>query len=138
MANYVLRRVAQEYAWNYKFEGPLPTMAILARARGVQAALDRFAELRKSGELQGQQAEQSLNQLGYSLLYSEHEKDAIAVFQRNVQEFPQSSNAYDSLGEAYAKVGDKELAITNYEKSLHLDPKNKNAVERLKKLRETK
>lgn len=138
VADYVLRRVAQEYAWNYKFEEPPPTMGILARARGVQAALDHYAELRKSGELQGQQAEQSLNQLGYSLLYSGHEKDAITVFYRNVQEFPQSSNTYDSLGEAYAKVGEKDLAIANYEKSLELNPKNQNAAERLKKLRETK
>lgn len=42
---------------------------------------------------------------------------------------------YDSLGEAYAKVGQKDLAIQNYEKSLQLDPKNQNAVERLKKLK---
>lgn len=135
VANYVLRRVAQEYAWNYKFDGDIPTLGIIARARGVQSALDRYAELKKNAELQGERAEASLNELGYSLLYSGHEKDAITVFQRNVQEFPQSSNVYDSLGEAYAKVGEKDLAIANYEKSLQLDPKNQNAVERLKKLR---
>lgn len=138
LANYVLRRIAQEYAWNYKFEGEMPTLGIIARARGAQAALDRYAELRKGGELTGERAEASLNQLGYSLLYSGHEKDAITVFQRNTQEFPQSSNAYDSLGEAYANVGQRDLAIANYEKSLELNPKNQNAVERLKKLRETK
>ena len=138
MASYVLRRVAQEYAWNYKFEGDMPTLGIIARVRGAQAALERYSEMKKTGGLQGQRAEASLNQLGYSLLYSGHEKDAIAVFQRNVEEFPQSSNVYDSLGEAYAKVGEKESAIANYEKSLQLDPKNQNAVERLKKLRETK
>lgn len=138
-ADYVLRRVAQEYAWNYKFEsGDVSTLGIIARARGAQAALDRYAEMRKSGELPGERAEGALNQLGYTLLYSGHEKDGIAVFQRNAQEFPQSSNVYDSLGEAYAKVGEKDLAITNYEKSLELNPKNQNAVERLKKLRETK
>ena len=138
VANYVLRRVAQEYAWNYKFQGDTPTLGIIARVRGAQAALDRYTELRKSGELQGERAEGALNQLGYSLLFSGHEKDAITVFQRNVQESPQSSNVYDSLGEAYAKVGEKDLAIANYEKSLQLDPKNQNAVERLKKLREKK
>lgn len=138
MANYVLRRVAQEYAWNYKFEGDMPTLGIIARARGAQAALDRYTELRKTGDLQGERAEASLNQLGYSLLYSGHEKDAIAMFQRNVQEFPQSSNVYDSLGEAYAKVGEKDLAIANYEKSLQIDPKNQNAVEQLKRLRGAK
>lgn len=139
VADYVLRRVAQEYAWNYKFEGgEAPNLRIIAGVRGAQAALDRYAGMRKTGELQGERAEASLNQLGYSLLYSGHEKDAVTVFQKNVQEFPQSSNVYDSLGEAYAKVGEKDLAIANYEKSLQLDPKNKNAVERLKKLRETK
>jgi cytochrome c-type biogenesis protein CcmH/NrfG len=74
----------------------------------------------------------------YSLPYSGHEQDAIRVFQRNAQDFPQSSNVYDSLGEAYMKVGEKDLAITNYEKSLQLDPKNQNAVAQLKNLKELK
>jgi len=53
-----------------------------------------------------------------------------------VQEYPESGNVYDSLGEAYMKAGQKELAIQNYEKSLQLDPKNQNAVEMLKRLKE--
>ena len=136
--NLVLRSIAKEYAWNYKFGRPLPVLAIIARVRGAQAALDRYTELQKSGELQGKDAEAALNQLGYTLLFSGHEKDAITVFQRNVQEFPASSNVYDSLGEAYMKAGEKDLAIANYEKSLQLDPKNQNAVEQLKKLRQPK
>jgi len=36
------------------------------------------------------------------------------------------------------KGGQKELAIQNYEKSLQLDPKNQNAAEMLKKLKEMK
>lgn len=141
-ANYVVRRVVQEFGWNYKIEQEMPTLVIIARARGTQAALDRYAELKKSGELTGERAEKAINQLGYTLLYSlsysGHEQDAIRVFQQNVQDFPQSSNVYDSLGEAYMKVGEKDLAITNYEKSLQLDPKNQNAVAQLKKLKEPK
>jgi Tfp pilus assembly protein PilF len=34
----------------------------------------------------------------------------------------------------YMKNGDKELAIKNYEKSLQLNPNNKNVKEMLKKL----
>ena len=60
--------------------------------------------------------------------------DAIKVFQKNAQEYPDSSNVYDSLAEAYAAAGKKELAIENYGKALKLDPKNENARERLKKL----
>jgi len=138
VANLVLRVVAREYAWNYKFGGEMPALVLIARARGAQAALGQYARLKKAGELQGEHAEGAINQLGYSLLYSGHEQDAIRVFQQNVQEFPQSSNVYDSLGEAYMKVGEKDLAVANYEKSLQLDPKNQNAVEQLKKLRASK
>ena len=79
-----------------------------------------------------------LNTLGYQLLSDGKTSDAIAVFQRNVQDHPQSSNVYDSLGEAYMKAGQRDLAIQNYEKSLQLDPKNTNAVDMLKKLKEPK
>ena len=36
------------------------------------------------------------------------------------------------------KTSQKDLAIANYEKSLHLNPKNQNGVDRLKKLQDTK
>jgi len=78
-----------------------------------------------------------LNRLGYWLMNSGQTQDAIAVFERNVQEYPQSSNVFDSLAEGYMKAGQKRLAIANYEKSLQLDPKNQNAVDMLKKLKET-
>ncbi len=35
------------------------------------------------------------------------------------------------------KAGQKEFAMANYEKSLQLDPKNQNAVEMLKKLKQS-
>lgn len=48
--------------------------------------------------------------------------------------FPDSANAYDSLAESYSERGEKELAIVYYQKSLQLDPDNKNAVEKLRGL----
>jgi cytochrome c-type biogenesis protein CcmH/NrfG len=42
------------------------------------------------------------------------------------------------LGEAYMAAGQKDLAIQNYEKSIEMDPKNQNGIDRLKKLREQK
>jgi len=48
--------------------------------------------------------------------------------------YPDSGNVYDSLGEAYMKAGQKQLAIENYKKSLEKDPSNANAVEKLKEL----
>ena len=40
--------------------------------------------------------------------------EAIAIFQRNVKEHPQSWNTYDSLAEALALKGDKSAAVENY------------------------
>lgn len=79
-------------------------------------------------------SEPRLNNLGYWLLRQNKLDEAVAVFKANVELYPQSSNVYDSLGEAYMVKGDKTLAIANYRKSLELDPKNQNAVAMLKKL----
>jgi hypothetical protein len=55
--------------------------------------------------------------------------------QREVQDYPQFWNAYESLGEAYLKAEQKEPAIENYQKSVDLNPQNQDGVEALKKLR---
>ena len=80
--------------------------------------------------------ESEINSLGYYFLHTRKAVyEAIAVFQINVEAFPNSANVYDSLGEAYMAKGEKELAIRNYQRSLELNPQNTNAVEMLKKLR---
>jgi len=106
------------------------------RAKGIQATLDRYAELRK--QYYGRDAydfgEGSLNAVGYLVL----EKDsagAIRVLELNAKLFPQSGNVWDSLGEACLKAGDQKRAEESYEKSLTLDPTNENAKDVLKKIR---
>jgi tetratricopeptide (TPR) repeat protein len=79
-------------------------------------------------------SEQRLNTLGYELLRAKKTREAVAVFALNAELYPQSFNVYDSLGDAYAESGDKELAVRNYRRSLELNPKNENATRMLKKL----
>ena len=79
-------------------------------------------------------AEAEINQLGYALLQAGRTDDAIAILALNVEEHPDSWNAYDSLGEAYGTAGKKELAIKNYTKSLQLNPSNTNATKMLERL----
>jgi CubicO group peptidase (beta-lactamase class C family) len=79
-------------------------------------------------------SERELNNLGYQLLQDKKVDEAIEIFKLNVEAFPKAANAYDSLGEAYMTKGNKELAVKNYNKSLKLNPKNKNAVEKIKEL----
>jgi tetratricopeptide (TPR) repeat protein len=78
--------------------------------------------------------EAAMNLWGLDLMEKNHLTEATELLKLNVQVFPSSSNAYDSLGEAYMKAGQKQLAIDNYKKSLELDPDNDNAKEKLKTL----
>jgi tetratricopeptide (TPR) repeat protein len=79
--------------------------------------------------------ERLLNDLGYSFLNNNLTEPAIQILKLNVNKFPQSSNVYDSLGEAYMNAGDNKGAIENYEKSVMLNPENANGIQVLKKLR---
>ena len=75
-----------------------------------------------------------LNIMGYRYLRAGHTDLAIAIFESVLDFYPNSSNAYDSLGEAYFQANNKELAKKYYEKSLQLDPENENAQQVLEKL----
>ncbi|MBN1407947.1 MAG: serine hydrolase [Calditrichaceae bacterium] len=77
-----------------------------------------------------------LNQVGYDLLHENLFEEAIQIFKLNVKRYPKLANPYDSLGEAYMKAGENELAVENYSKSLELDPTNQNAINIIAKLME--
>ena len=66
--------------------------------------------------------ENDLNNYGYNLLNQGLNDKAIEILTMNTQRYPKSANAWDSLGEAYAIKGDKKNAITNFKKSLTLNP----------------
>ncbi len=73
-------------------------------------------------------SEEKLNSLAYLFLYNYgRPHDAISIFKLIISEYPQSANAYDSLGEAYLYTKDYTKAKENYQKSLDLNPKNANA-----------
>ena len=106
------------------------------REAGIDAALARYHELRE--EFYGRGAldfgERSLNAFGYELLGEEQAADAVAVFRLNAEQFPESGNVWDSLGEGLLAAGQREEAIDAYEKSLELDPENDNAREKLREI----
>lgn len=100
---------------------------------GIKAANKKFKEI--SGKDDYLNSEMDMNMLGYEYLRLEKYDEAIAVFQMNVEAFPDSFNTYDSLGEAYAAKGDKKAAIENYEMSVKLNPDNQNGIQMLEKLK---
>ncbi len=66
--------------------------------------------------------ENDLNIYGYQLLAQNKFPQAIDALKLATEKFPQSANAWDSLGEAYALSGDKKNAIVNFKKSLSMNP----------------
>ena len=62
-------------------------------------------------------------------------KEAIEVLKMNVKMFPKSWTVYNSLGEAYMSLGNKEEAIKNYEAAVKINPGNEDRKDQLAKLR---
>lgn len=61
--------------------------------------------------------------------------EAIELFKFCLSLYPNSSEAYEGLGECYAKKGMTEKAKEFYEKSLELDPENASVKKKLEELK---
>lgn len=116
-----------ERAANREFTGEIINLTL---AKGLNAATKSFQKRNKKLDL----LENVINAKGYDLMNEKKLKEAIEIFKLNVFAFPQSANAFDSLGEAYLEAGDRDSAIENYKKSLLLNPENENARAVLKRL----
>jgi CubicO group peptidase (beta-lactamase class C family) len=113
------------------YDSPAMSFQRTALRAGATSASEEFSKALADGTI----SESTVNQTGYTLIQKKKMEDAILIFRKNVDLHPSSWNVYDSLGEAYMKHGDKELAIKNYQKSVELNPENNNGIETLKKLK---
>ena len=110
------------------------TLSATIASSGIDAAEKQYHGLKAAGSPTYNFDESELNNLGYEFIRAKKFKEAIRILQLNVEAYPQSSNVYDSLGEASLDDGNKPLAIANYKRSLELNPKNRGAVEVLRRL----
>ncbi|MEO6135489.1 MAG: tetratricopeptide repeat protein, partial [Ginsengibacter sp.] len=78
--------------------------------------------------------ELQLTLYGYSFLWENKVDESMEIFKLIIAEFPNSSNAYDNLAEAYLKKGNKELALEYYGKALALNPENINAGDQVERI----
>jgi CubicO group peptidase (beta-lactamase class C family) len=133
----VFRTLSDWYGW-----GVAPdtrdlgeNLTIIEALRDAPTAIAYYQRARSAGFPALRHNVNTLNNFGYRLLGEKKLEDAIRVFELNMTAYPEDGNVYDSLGEAYMDAGQRDLAIKNYEMSLKLDPKNGNAVTKLKQLR---
>jgi CubicO group peptidase (beta-lactamase class C family) len=123
---------------NNRYE--LPKISIATRMYrirnhdGIDSAI-RFYKINKAtAHSEYDFGEQELNLLGYKLWSMKNIDEAVEIFKLNIVAYPSSSNAYESLGEAYLDKGDKNQAEVNFTESLKLDPANQDAIRMMKKI----
>ena len=101
-------------------------------SKGIDAGIARYHTIKDADAYSS--SERDMNAMGYQLMRADKVADANKIFQLITEEFPNSSNAYDSLGESFMELGKNDLAIKNYRKSVVLNPNNQNGIDFLKQL----
>lgn len=108
-----------------------PPIGEFMRQDILQFGIAKAVELYRARRARESQAfdfgEGELNALGYRLLEAGRIREAVTVMQLNTEAFPNSSNAYDSLGEAYLANHQVPEARAAYKRCLALDPHSENA-----------
>ena len=114
-----------------------------------------FAEIMRSAALTGEQSawkafqsfaaepmhrymtgeEKTINSLGYAFLKEKDPSSAVVLFKLNTKAYPDSANAWDSLGDGYEASNDIQDACMAYARSVELNPGNEHAKGELVKLR---
>lgn len=126
--------------YGVKAELPKPVAYIellrLVRATSIDEGISQF----KNAIISNKDAynfngfENSLNVIGYHYISNGDLISAIKILMLNTEQFPDSANAYDSLGEAYYLNKQIDSALQHYKKSLELDSKNNNAKKMIEQI----
>jgi len=132
--NLALMNILDGKEYNLPKQSLAETLFTTVKQKGIKSALGQYRVLSRNDAYYLNESE--FNDTGYAPIREKRVKEAIEIFNLNTEAHPQSSNSYDSLGEAYMIRGDKERAIANYRKSVELNPNNTNGIEMLKRLRQ--
>ena len=111
---------------SFRVAAPPPYAFANFREEVGQGGFDHVADLYASARLKQPAFSldaDAVTAWAYRLFGEHHALEAIDVMRLAVQLQP-SSRGYGSLGELYARSGQKQLAIENYRKALALDPGN--------------
>jgi hypothetical protein len=105
-------------------ENARPSIATIVRRllddEGIQAARERSRALHAAPPDSIRFGENELNTLGYALLGEGRVPEAIAIFEMNVEAYPEAPNPHDSLGDALRAAGRLEDARAAYARAVDL------------------
>jgi len=153
---YVVNNVAETYGWTYRVTPytpwPYADTVVLASAtlRGAQAAIARYQELKAvsgqrdaAGRLKAVWTsdppdflpnEWDLLGIAQVLGDKSHLRDAIALLQVEVHEYPRFWQGWDILGLLSEGAGDRDAAVSAFRKVLELNPRSRDASAGLERL----
>ncbi len=97
-------------------------------------ALNAYMTLKEQAPTYPTVTEDYLNDLGYSFFREDRMKLSQDVFKVNMMLYPDSYKVYESYAEACVKMGEIDLAIKNYAKSLELNPENNRTKQTISEL----
>jgi len=103
---------------------------------GADSVRARYLDLRENEALSGRYdfRQWEMNTLAERLTAEERYREAIAVYEVNLEQFPESVSILLGLGQLYEEVGDEESAVEHYRRVLDLAPDNRLAAARLEAL----
>ena len=119
-----------KYYYDYNFDAQAISNRIGDEWKMIQ---DKVAP--QTRQMIAKEVEKMLNTIGYEWLRRGQLDGAITIFSFNVNLFPDESNTYDSLGEAYMENKQYDLSKENYKKALKLNKNSTTAKEILKTLK---
>ena len=100
----------------------------LFNSENPAAAIDtmevRYEKLSEEYGFKLVKKESDLNELGYGFLSRKQMEAAKKCFELNIRYHPYSQNVYDSYGDYFLAVGNKEKAIEQFEKALEIEERS--------------
>jgi predicted alpha/beta superfamily hydrolase len=101
--------------------------------------IDHYAIFSKQVGMEFPPPEHVIIRSGIRSLYDDKDYlNAIKIFNILKSYYPESSEIYKYLAEAYMQKGDKELALVNFKKSLKLNPLDDKIKDKIKELENSK
>lgn len=101
---------------------------------GVSGMEEAYRAWKSEPSTSGLFTELEVNALGYRFMATGQMEAALRAFELNLESYPGSWNAYDSLAEANLNAGNTDKAIELYETSVEMNPNNTNGIAKLTEL----
>lgn len=124
-ANFAVKKEQYDkaVAWSETAVNMSPNMtSMMTKSQVYEKKGDEKMAMKVKKEAISKGSNAELNTYGYQLLFSGKQQEALEVFEANTEKNPTDPNVWDSLGECYFNLGEKEKAVKALKKSLSLNP----------------